>query len=68
MSNKVLKRVDWDMKLLSRVEALLEKFNEGEFVDRAIRVDNYETYMIVDNTGVYVYLRDFIEDKRIYHL
>lgn len=30
-------RSDWDMKLLSRVEALLNKFNEGEFIDRAIR-------------------------------
>lgn len=68
MQNKVLKRADWDMKLLSGVEALLEKFNEGEFIDRAIRVDNYETYMIVDNTGVYIYLRDFIEDKKIYNL
>ena len=68
MQNKMLKRADWDMKLLSRVEALLEKFNEGEFVDRAIRVDNYETYMIVDNTGVYIYFRDFIEDRQIYNL
>lgn len=61
-------RSDWDIKLLSRVEALLNKFNEGEFIDRAIRVDNYETYMIVDDTGVYLYLRDFIEDKQIYNL
>lgn len=61
-------RSDWDMKLLSRIEALLEKFNEGEFVDRAIRVDNYETYMIVDNNGVYLYFRDFIEGRQIYNL
>lgn len=61
-------RADWDEVLLDRIKILLGKFDEGDFIDRAIRVDNYETYVVVDNTGVYIYVRDFIEDKRIYHL